>query len=137
MYTMLYSTQIWSTVYKYGAQHATPILASFKFFKKGLLGWWLMKTKFLLIPGPLPASSPLFAKLRLLKLKDIFSLQVSIFIHKCLYLPISDNFNEWFILNHSKHNYTTRHNYNNPSNKDSTNSLFIPLARTSNFGLKC
>ena len=43
------------------------------------------------------------SKLGLLKLKDIFSLQVSIFIHKCLYLQTSDNFNDWFILNHSKH----------------------------------
>ena len=58
------------------------------------------------------------------------------FIHKCLYLRTSDNFNEWFILNHSKHNYLTRHNYNNPSNKVATNSLFIPLARTTNYGLK-
>ena len=33
-------------------------------------------------------------------------------------------------LDHSKHNY------NNPSNKVATNSLFIPLARTSNYGLK-
>ena len=35
---MLYSILIWSTVYKYGAQLAIPILALFKFFKKGLLG---------------------------------------------------------------------------------------------------
>ena len=33
-------------------------------------------------------------------------------------------------------NYLTRHNYNNPSNKVATNSLFIPLARTYNNGLK-
>ena len=92
---------------------------------------------FPLIPGPLPASSPLFVKLELLKLNDIFNLQVStMFIHKCLYLQISENFKEWFILNHSKHNYLTRHNYNNPSNVVTTNSLFIPIARTTNYGLK-
>ena len=91
--------------------------------------------QFPLIPVPLPASSPLFVKLGLLKLNDII-LQVSMFIHKCLYLRTSDNFNEWFILNHSKHNYLTRYNYNNPSNKVATNSLFIPLVRTTNYGLK-
>ena len=58
------------------------------------------------------------------------------FIHKCLYHQISENFKEWFILNHSKHNYLTRHNYNNPSSVAATNSLFIPLARTTNYGLK-
>ena len=92
--------------------------------------------QFPLIPGPLPASSPLFVKLELLKLNDIFNLQVSMFIHKCLYHQISENFKEWFILNHSKHNYFTRHNYNNPSSVAATNSLFIPLARTTNYGLK-
>ena len=92
--------------------------------------------QFPLIPGPLPASSPIFVKLELLKLKDIFNLQVSMFIHKCLYLEVSDNFNEWFILNHSKHNYLTRHNYINPSNVVATNSLFIIQARTTNYGLK-
>ena len=83
-------------------------------------------------PGPLPASSPLFVKLGFLKLSDIFKLQISIFIHKCLYLRISENFKDWFILNHTKHNYLTRHNYSNPRTKDASNSLFIPQARTSN-----
>ena len=92
--------------------------------------------QFPLIPGPLPASSPLFVKLELLKLNDIFNSQVSMFIHKCLYHQISENFKEWFILNHSKHNYLTRHNYNNPSSAVATNSLFIPLARTTNYALK-
>ena len=54
----------------------------------------LQKRVVRLIPGPLPASSPLFVKLGLLKLN------VSMFIHKWLYLRTSDNFNEWFILNH-------------------------------------
>ena len=52
------------------------------------------------------------------------------FIHKCLYHQISENFKEWSTLNHSKHNY------NNPSVVIATNSLFIPLARTTNYGLK-
>ena len=87
-------------------------------------------------PGPLPASSPLFVKLGFLNLKDIFKFQISIFIHKCLYLRFSDNFKDWFTLNHTKHDYITRHNYSNPSNKVASNSLFIPQARTSNYGLK-
>ena len=36
--------------------------------------------QFPLIPGPLPASSPLFVKLGLLKVNEIFILQVSMFI---------------------------------------------------------
>ena len=75
-------------------------------------------------------------KLGFLKLKDIFKLQISIFIHECLYLRFSDNFKDWFSLNHTKHDYITRHNYSNPRNKVASNSLFIPQARTSNYGLK-
>ena len=66
----------------------------------------------------------------------IYLIYKSLFIHKCLYHQISEIFKEWFILNHSKHNYLTRHNYNNPSNVIATNSLFIPLARTTNYDLK-
>ena len=86
-------------------------------------------------PGPLSASSPLFAKLELLKLNDIFKQQVSIFIYKCLNISSSENFKEWFKFYHSIHNYNTRHNYSGPS-KQVANSLFIPFARTSNYGLK-
>ena len=105
MFTMPYSILIWSMVLKYGGSACDSHT----------------------VPGPLPASSPLFVKLELLKLNDIFNLHVSMFIHKCLYHQISEN---------SKHNYLTRHNYNNPSNVIATNSIFIPLARTTNYGLK-
>ena len=37
------------------------------------------------ILGPLHPSTPLFKKLGFLKLNDIFILQISKFIHKCLY----------------------------------------------------
>ena len=126
---LVYGIQVWGSA-------CDTLIGSIQVLQKRVVRLITYHDQFPLIPGPLPASSPLFAKLGLLKLKYIFSLQVSIFIHKCLYLQTSNNFNDWFILNHSKHNYLTRHNYNNPSNKVATNSLFIPLARTSNYDLK-
>ena len=128
---ILFSSGLWHT--SVGSACDT-LIGSIQVLQKRVVRLITYHDQFPLIPGPLPASSPLFAKLGLLKLKDIFSLQVSIFIHKCLDLQTSDNFNDWYILNHSKHNYLTRHNYNNPSNKVATNSLFP--ARTSNYGLK-
>ena len=111
-------TQVWGSA-------CDTLIGSIQVLQKRVVRLITYYDQFPLIPGPLPAPSPLFAKLGLLKLKDIFSLQVYIFIHKCLYLQTSDNFNDWFILNHSKHNYLTRHNFNNPSNKVAINSLFI------------
>ena len=120
---LVYGIQVWGS-------SCDTLIGSIQVLQKRVVRL-ITYDQFPLIPGPLPASSPLFAKLGLLKLKYIFSLQVSIYIHKCLYLQTYDNFNDWFIPNHSKHSYLTRHNYNNPSNKVATNRLFIPLARTS------
>ena len=88
------------------------------------------------IPGPLAASAPIFAKLEILKLKDIFIFQISRFIHNCLRSKINNNFHNWFILNNEIHNYHTRSNYQIAFNIIVTNNLFIPIARTTNYGLK-
>ena len=89
---------------------------------------------FPLIPGPLPAANPLFYKLELLKIKEIFIFMVCIFIYKCLN-TLSSLFEGWFIYSHNIHTYKTRSNYNIDSEL-STSNLLVPLARTSNYGLK-
>ena len=75
------------------------------------------------MPGPLAASAPIFSKLEILKLKDIFIFQISRFIRNCLNSNIISNF-------HTISNYQITHNI------ISTNSLLIPIARTTNYGLK-
>ena len=90
---------------------------------------------FPIIPGPLPASNPLFCKLQLLKIKELFTFMACIFIYKCLntyFLPL---FEDWFTFSSSIHEYRTRLNFNINS-RVSTNNLFIPIARTSNYGMK-
>ena len=59
---------------------------------------------FPLIPGPLPAANPLFYKLELLKIKEIFIFMVYIFIFKCLKTSLS-LFEGWFKYSHSIHNF--------------------------------
>ena len=88
------------------------------------------------IQGPLAAPAPIFAKLEILKLKDIFIFQIARFIHNCLRSKINNNFHNWFILNNEIHNYHTRSNYQIAFNIIVTNNLFIPIARTTNYGLK-
>ena len=60
---------------------------------------------------------------------------VCIFIHKCLYNSLLSNFEDWFKFSIAVHNYGTRLNINIDSGS-LTNNLFIPSARTSNYGMK-
>ena len=91
---------------------------------------------FNVIPGPLAASAPIFSKLEILKLSELFIFQISRFVHNCLNSNISSNFENWFKLNNEVHKYHTRSNYHIAQNIDLTNSLFVPIARTTNYGLK-
>ena len=50
-------------------------------------------------PGVLQSSDPLFLKLNILKIKDIYLLQISKFIFNCVNNNIITNFQNWFKLN--------------------------------------
>ena len=77
----------------------------------------------------------MFFNLKILKLNDIFILQLSKFIHKCINSNIIENFNQWFVLNKDVHSHLTRSNFNTNS-QETTNNLYIPFGRTTNYGLK-
>ena len=63
------------------------------------------------VTGSLASSAPIFAKLEILKLNDIFIFQIARFIHNCLSFNIICNFHNWFKLNNEIHNYCTRSNF--------------------------
>ena len=86
-------------------------------------------------PGPLRPSDPIFTKLNFLKVEDIFKFQVSKFVFKCLYGNTPLQFHNWFTLNYEKYGHRTRSNYNT-NNGIFIKSLFVPSARTTNYGLK-
>ena len=71
-----------------------------------------------------------------LKVKDIFTLQISKFIYRCLNLDTPDNFREWFKLNCVSHPYNTRSNFIDINNIIKFNNIFILGARTSFYGLR-
>ena len=66
---------------------------------------------FPLIPGPRPASNPIFYKLELLKIQELFIIMICIFIYKCLNTSLLLLFEGWFNYS-SIHEYKTRSNYN-------------------------
>ena len=85
--------------------------------------------------GPLSPSDPIFIKLNLLKVVDIYKHEVSNFVFKCLNGTNPIEFNNWFILNYDKYEHRTRSNFNT-DNGIIIKNLFVPSARTSNYGLK-
>ena len=99
--------------------------------------------KFPNIPGPLIDTNPIFKELKLLKIKDIFYLNINKFIHKFINKKAPSNFDDWFSIN--TYNYTTRSKVNFSKNsklisntewdKTNTNNLYLPHGRTVNMGL--
>ena len=81
-------------------------------------------------------SDPLFLKLGIHKIFDIFKLMISKFIFKCLNKTSPINFYNWFILTSHLHKHNTRSKFFNIINSDLTRTLFIPTARTTHYGLK-
>ena len=88
------------------------------------------------IPGPLASTNPMFYKLEILKINDIFTLQIAKFIYKSLIGDTPENFHEWFKLNCDSHSYNTRSNYTDINNIVKSNNIFISSARTSFYGIK-
>ena len=60
--------------------------------------------------GPLAHTSPIFKKMVILKVKDVFQSQIIRFIHDCLKKFSPAHFHDWFILNTSNHSHATRAN---------------------------
>ena len=58
--------------------------------------------------GPLPASNPLFKNLEILKLEDIYKLNIAIFIFSSLNKDNPSIFHDWFTYNHLIHSQNTR-----------------------------
>ena len=125
---LVYAIEVWGSAC---VTHMTKILT----LQKRAIRLITYKDQFPTIPGPLYPSEPLFLKLSFLKVEDIFILQVSKFVHKCINFDIINNFANWFKLNHEVHSHSTRTNYSS-SLLDNTNNLSIPFGRTTNYGLK-
>ena len=80
--------------------------------------------KFSDTPGPLIDTNPIFKELKLLKIKDIFYLNINKFIHKGINKKAPSNFDDWFSIN--TYTYTTRSKINfSKKNKLITNCNLI------------
>ena len=75
-----------------------------------------------------PLSDPLFFKLEILKIQDLFKLKIAKFIYKCLNKNTPINFQNWFTLATQTHNYNTRSKFIVSDQLVNTKHLFIPIA---------
>ena len=82
------------------------------------------------------SSNPLFFKEKILKIQDIFKMQLVKFIYNCLNKTCCANFHSWFKLTIFLHSHNTRSKYIDLDKSIRTNNLFIPTARTTHYGLK-
>ena len=82
------------------------------------------------------SSDPLFYKLNIHKVQDIFVLRIAKFIFNSLIKVTPHNFHGWFKLNVQIHNHNTRSKYVDIDKNITTRTLFVPTARTSYYGLK-
>ena len=89
---LVYATEVWGSACEV---HLTKILT----LQKRAVRIITYKDQFPIIPGPLHPSNPLFLKLGILKINDLFTLQISKFVHKCINSNIIVNFDHWFKLN--------------------------------------
>ena len=81
-------------------------------------------------------SDPLFYKLNIHKVQDVFILRIAKFIFNCLIKTTPVNFHSWFNLTTEIHSYNTRTKYVDINKLTPTRTLFIPYARTTYYGLK-
>ena len=125
---LVYAIEVWGSACDV---HITKILT----LQKRAVRLITYKDQFPTIPGPLHPSNPLFLKLEFIKIKDIFTLQILKFIHKCINYNMIANFDHWFKLKKDVHTHLTKTNYNKTS-QVSTNKLSIPFGRTTHYGLK-
>ena len=129
MYSLLvYAIEVWGSA-------CDSHLSKLFILQKRVVRLMTYNDQFPIIPGPLYPSTSLFLKLQIIKVSDIFILQISKFIHKWVNSNIIDNFNQWFLYTKDVHAHLTRSNFDN-SQMGITNKLFIPYGRTSNYGLK-
>ena len=90
--------------------------------------------------GYLPHTLPSFKKLNILRINELFEYKILIFIYDCFHDLLPIQFQSMFTLSTDIHQHSTRSNLvivsDQYQQEITCNNLFIPYARTSNYGQK-
>ena len=135
---IVYAIQVW------GSANVTE-LDKILILQKKAVRMMTQKDQFPQMRGPLNPSDPIFVELGILKVQDVFKLQVSKFIYECLSFKSPRIFWDWFIPNHSVHSYNTTSNTNIKVNNrfefkvesiSESNILHTQCSKLANYGAK-
>ena len=133
---IVYAIQVW------GSACDTELETILKLQKKAVC-MMTRKERNPVAPDTYTHSDPLFKELGILKVADVYKLQVSKFIFSCLCYNVPTIFESWFVLNNSVHNYNTvananivMLNYFKIGNVLGTNILHTEGSRLVNYGGK-
>ena len=83
-----------------------------------------------------PPADLLFLTFGVLKVHDLFKLKIAKFIYNSLNKHNPINFHSWFILSTQTHRHNTTSKFIDIESSTISNNLFIPIARTTHYGLK-
>ena len=125
---IIYAIEVWGSAVK---SETTKILI----LQKRVMRLMTFNDVFPSIPGPLRPTDSIFVTLCCMKIEDIYKYQVAKFVFKCLHTITPVQFHNWYKLNNQIHEHYTRSNYN-VNDGIIINNLFVPTARTTNYGLK-
>ena len=124
---IVYAIEVWGSAVK-------SELKKIFVLQKRVMRFLTFNDVYLTTPGPLIPTEPIFAKLNVLKVDDIYNHQVSKFVFKCIY-RITPTVHDWYKFTCGIHEHSTRSNYN-VNDGIIINNLFVPSVNTSNYGLK-
>ena len=125
---IIYAIEVWGSAVK-------SEMAKILILQKRVMRLMTFNDVFPSIPGPLRPTDPIFVTLCCMKVEDIYKYQVAKFVFKCLHTITPVQFHNWYKLNNQIHEHYTRSNYN-VNDGIIINNLFVPTARTTNYGLK-
>ena len=100
---IVYAIQVWGTA-------SDSELDRILILQKRAVRMMLFKDQYPPISGRLNPTDPLFRKLGILKIHDVFKLQTVKFIFDCLVLETPRNFWNWFTYSSNIHSYSTTTN---------------------------
>ena len=93
---IVYAIQVWGSA---NDSELNKILI----LQKKAVRMMLFKDQYPQISGCLNPSDPLFSELSILKIHDVFKLQIVKFIYDCLMFNTPSNFWNWFVYNSTAH----------------------------------
>ena len=117
---IVYAIEVWGSAFK-------TELNKILILQKRAIRLMSFADKLPMLHGNLVPSNPIFFKLKILKVDDVYKYQLNKSIFKCI--NQLTQFHNWFVVTHQVHPYQTRINYN-INDFSFSRKLFIPSVRT-------